>query len=606
MANEALTIEQRAAAQGRWFRALAALLLTGVLGLAPLTALGAEELIFCGNPLARNLAGGAVDAYRFALPLSDHVIVDVSDTSGTIGVLRLRANAPDLFPPPETCSGVLPFHGAVGVVEVSDCIGGETGSYTINLNVVSESPDNCGAPLPCGSPLQGRSLDVPGAVNSYTFSAGDTDSDHATITVSDVSANIGALRLRVFDPEGSPVSGGDCSGSVTVPFASAGPYTVLVSACAGAGTGPYTLTRQQPTCPPILPKRPPRGPFAYVTVPEAAAVKVIDTATNDTVNVIPVGIAPTRIAITPNGAFAYVSDAGSGVLSVINTSTNVVTTTVPVGTEANGIAMSPDGAFAYVLANDLAGVVAIDTTMYRVTNYVPLGFGDRTGIAVSPDGKVVYVASNIPTSGEESTVSVIDAASKAVTATITIPGGNARYVAFSPSGAFAYATVDQGIVVIDAATNAVTNTISVSGGTALAIAFTFNGASAYVGNAASLVSVIDTATQTEITTVPLPNFPRGLALSLDGRFVYVAVEKTNPGAPGVVAINTANNAVEAAVLRGDDNDTSIDIAITSPPTGLCAGDAHGQAKVTIDEIVGAVNYALNGCPIVTPQFTPVP
>jgi len=38
----------------------------------------------------------------------------------------------------------------------------------------------------------------------------------------------------------------------------------------------------------------------------------------------------------------------------------------------------------------------------------------------------------------------------------------------------------------------------------------------------------------------------------------------------------------------------------------CAGDLNGDAEVTIDEIITAVNNALSGCPNVAPTPTPSP
>jgi hypothetical protein len=41
----------------------------------------------------------------------------------------------------------------------------------------------------------------------------------------------------------------------------------------------------------------------------------------------------------------------------------------------------------------------------------------------------------------------------------------------------------------------------------------------------------------------------------------------------------------------------INIALGNTPVGNClAGDANGDRQITVDEILTAVNNALNGCP----------
>ena len=48
----------------------------------------------------------------------------------------------------------------------------------------------------------------------------------------------------------------------------------------------------------------------------------------------------------------------------------------------------------------------------------------------------------------------------------------------------------------------------------------------------------------------------------------------------------------------------VDIALGQADVSICiAGDASGDDLITVDEIIGAVNNALNGCPLGTPTPT---
>ena len=62
------------------------------------------------------------------------------------------------------------------------------------------------------------------------------------------------------------------------------------------------------------------------------------------------------------------------------------------------------------------------------------------------------------------------------------------------------------------------------------------------------VSVIDTATNTVIATIPVGNNPRGVAVSPDGKWVYVACDEGSN--KGIYIINAVKNKVTATVLVG--------------------------------------------------------
>jgi YVTN family beta-propeller protein len=100
----------------------------------------------------------------------------------------------------------------------------------------------------------------------------------------------------------------------------------------------------------------------------------------------------------------------------------------------------------------------------------------------------------------------------------------------------AYITNGENTVsVIDTATNAVTATIPV-GRFPFAVAVTADGSRVYVANNNSpgTVSVIDTASNTVIATIPVGSGPIGVAVTADGSRVYVAQGVANTASVSVI------------------------------------------------------------------------
>jgi YVTN family beta-propeller protein len=102
------------------------------------------------------------------------------------------------------------------------------------------------------------------------------------------------------------------------------------------------------------------------------------------------------------------------------------------------------------------------------------------------------------------------------------------------------------VSVIDTATNIVVATVPV-GVDAHGVAITPDGTHAYVTNQfGDNVSVIDTATNTVVATVAVGSFPDVVAITPDGTLAYV----TNIGSNNVSVIDTATNVVVATVPVG--------------------------------------------------------
>src|SRR5216683_621516 len=164
-------------------------------------------------------------------------------------------------------------------------------------------------------------------------------------------------------------------------------------------------------------------------------------------------------------------------------------------------------------------------------------------------------------------------------------------VAITPNGAFAYVTntgalcdfctfnPPPSVSVIDTATYSVVATIPV-GNYPAGVAITPNGAFTYVTNyTSSTVSVISTTSNTVVATVAMGSPAWGVAITPNGAFAYV----TNPGSNNVSVINTSTNTVVATVAVGCGPEG---VAIT--PNG-----AYSYVTNSCDSTVSVINTATN-------------
>jgi YVTN family beta-propeller protein len=284
---------------------------------------------------------------------------------------------------------------------------------------------------------------------------------------------------------------------------------------------------------------------AYVASQGNSRVLVIDTATNTTTATV-TGVSIARaVTLSPDHAFVYATTANG--MDKIDTATNTIISTVMTGNNPVGIALTSNGATAYVANNATGTVSAVDTATMTVTATLPIF---PQAIATTPDGSAIWVSANILTPPSFPAVMyVIDPATNTFT-TFPLGHGSAApgAIAFTPNGAFAYlANFQANIVsVIDTATQTEVATIT-AGNRPFYVALTPGGAFAYVANLLSNdVSIIDTTTNAVVATVPVGAFPRALAFTPDGASAYV----TNFNDNTISVIDTATQAVTTTFAAG--------------------------------------------------------
>ncbi|HEX4965240.1 MAG TPA: beta-propeller fold lactonase family protein [Thermoanaerobaculia bacterium] len=345
---------------------------------------------------------------------------------------------------------------------------------------------------------------------------------------------------------------------------------------------------------------------AYVASTGNTSVLTIDTATN-TVTATVAGTGSRVVTLSPDGKFLYSTNFNG--ISKIDLATNTIVGSVVIGPLENGIALTSDGATAYTVDNGSGTVSVVDTATMTVTATLPIFPQTAT---TTPDGSAIWVASNILTPPSfPGDIAVIDPATNTFT-TFTLSHGSdsPSSIAFTPNGAFAYLTFfgTSIVSVIDTATQTEVATIT-AGNRPFFVAVTPDGAFAYVANLLSNnVSIIDTATNTVVATVPVGAFPRALAFTPNGAFAYV----TNFNDNTISVIDTVTQSVVSTfpagsrpwgiviqrvpnvppVLASDNASVTVNEGQTAANTGTVTDQNHDT--VTLTASVGSVINNGNG------------
>jgi YVTN family beta-propeller protein len=254
------------------------------------------------------------------------------------------------------------------------------------------------------------------------------------------------------------------------------------------------------------------GNQVYISDDLNKQVYVVDAWNNTLKSTVPVFPQPnaTDVNATADGSLVYV--AGGSPVSVISTNTNTVTATqnlaLPPSCVSIGslnVAIDPSSAQAYFTgtANCQSGGITVGQPVLSVFSGSPFllsaapsvaaavsttgtiyvvggdsvsvlpggsvitvnGAVSLTGVVIAPDGSHVY-ATDYGSSNVNGSVSVIDALTNSVTATIALPGTHPRSLTITPDGRRLYVADFTGsiVYVIDTTSNLVVNTIAVGQG----------------------------------------------------------------------------------------------------------------------------------------------
>jgi len=160
------------------------------------------------------------------------------------------------------------------------------------------------------------------------------------------------------------------------------------------------------------------GHVLYVVCQDSDEVRVVDPDSAKVIGSIHVGHAPRGIALSPDGSRLYVTNAWSDTVSVIVTASREVVQTLPTGFEPAGVVVDKSGATLYVANRLSSDVSVIDLASGQEIKRLLAGRGGSY-LALSPDGKWIYCTHIYPNPGPfrsepDSEITIIDTSTRRV------------------------------------------------------------------------------------------------------------------------------------------------------------------------------------------------
>ncbi len=249
--------------------------------------------------------------------------------------------------------------------------------------------------------------------------------------------------------------------------------------------------------------------------------------------------APVEAAFSPDGRTAWVSNysmygkdflpegrdactgpagASRSFLYAVDTTTYAVRSVVQVGTVPKYVAVTPDGKQVLVTNWCSMDLTVVDAATTKVVATIPVGGLHPRGIVVSPDSRTAYVA----VMGSDKVVSV-DLKTKDVRV-FAHTGQGPRHIVMSPDARLLYVTNnDSGTVTeVDRATGRVLRTVKV-GAQPRSMAISSDGGALYVVNYASSTMMKIRASDLKILqTVPTDSLPIGITYEPTRKAVWVS------------------------------------------------------------------------------------
>lgn len=220
--------------------------------------------------------------------------------------------------------------------------------------------------------------------------------------------------------------------------------------------------------------------------------------------------------------------------------------TVHVGGSLAGAVSTADGRFLYVANSARETVMVVDTVTGQVVAQVRVGINPVGPVLLGPDEKTVWVVS-------EEAVSVIDATSHKLAASIPVDDGVRSGLTFAPSGnswrAYISNPKDNTVIVIDAQTYAPVARIPVGKAPWRGVAYSKYTGKVYVANTRSQdLSVIDVAANKVVNTVqlPRPGF-NSIAITPEGRYLFLDSRYSRAGGDSQIVVDATTESVVTTI-----------------------------------------------------------
>jgi YVTN family beta-propeller protein len=273
----------------------------------------------------------------------------------------------------------------------------------------------------------------------------------------------------------------------------------------------------------------------YVTAQDK--LLVVDPTSLRVLKTVNVGGSLAGAVSTADGRLLYVANSAREAVMIVDTATSQVIDLVPVGINPVGpVVLAPDEKTVWVVSEEAVSV--IDAAAHKLVASVPLDKGISSGLAFAPSGDSWRAYVSNP---QDNTVVVIDARTYAVLARIPVGKAPWRGVVYSKYTGKVYVanTGSQNLSVIDVSTNKVVSTISLPRPGFNTISATPDGRYLFLDSRYSRLGgdsqvVVDAATESVAATIDVrpkgtssPTNPSRLVFTPDGR-LGVSIHKTSP------------------------------------------------------------------------------
>jgi YVTN family beta-propeller protein len=133
----------------------------------------------------------------------------------------------------------------------------------------------------------------------------------------------------------------------------------------------------------------PDGARLYVLCQQSDEVRVLDAATYAVLKNIPVGHVPRGFSLSPSGDRLFVTNSWDDTLSVIDTGALAVVDTWPVGSEPSSVVEDPAGKRLFVANRVSNDVAVLDAQTGAEVKRLLAGRGSSY-LTLSPDGRSIY------------------------------------------------------------------------------------------------------------------------------------------------------------------------------------------------------------------------
>jgi YVTN family beta-propeller protein len=269
----------------------------------------------------------------------------------------------------------------------------------------------------------------------------------------------------------------------------------------------------------------PDDEFAYIAhlySPYVSIIRVSDHTMIDSINVPSAseGYMLQSLDITPDGNFLFVSNRGLDTIVPIRLSDKFQYPSISVGDQPMGIDISHDGTRAYV--STFEGIDVIDILTRTKIDHIDIGGTNITyGNIVSPDDSLLYVNGS-----NDSMLLIIDTTTLEIVDEISLPGSPSHDLDITSDGNWLWTTNSMSYSVsrIDLSTNNVTTSEILGKGT-VGVALSMDGLYVYITAwGTNSLYVLRTSDLSVVSTITTGDHPVSIEITHNGRFLYIPNE----------------------------------------------------------------------------------